>query len=277
VDQGGGGPRLGHAVDGCLAAVGGTVVDHPEHPPGAGVRFDRHDLFDQAGERGDAGGRLAPAEDLAAVGVPGGQVGQGTAPLVLVLDPHRASQPGWQSRVAAAAGLDGGLLIRAQHEVAVAEWLAVVDSGVQVQHDGGAGGEVRCPWATQERYCHGLSASVRSQRRTVAPLMASTRPPVTASWATSAALHRDSGAPLAAGSSQTKALTWACCTGVNRGGRPQRFRSRSPSKASAANRPRHLRAVSGVTPNRRAIAALACPAAASNTTCARSRSRYGLL
>jgi hypothetical protein len=83
---------------------------------------------------------------LAAVGVPGGQVGQGTAPLVGVLDPHRASQPSWQGRVAAAAGLDGGLLIRAQHEVALAEWLAVVASGVPVQHDGGAGGEVRCPW-----------------------------------------------------------------------------------------------------------------------------------
>src|SRR4029450_8118914 len=89
VDQGGGGPRLGHAVDGCLAAVGGTVVDPPEHPPGPGVRFDRHDLFDQAGERGDAGGRLAPAEDLAAVGVPGGQVGPGTAPPVIRVLPPR--------------------------------------------------------------------------------------------------------------------------------------------------------------------------------------------
>jgi hypothetical protein len=107
--------------------------------------------------------------------------------------------------------------------------------------------------------------------------MASTRPAVTASSATSAALHRDSGTPLAAGSSQARALTWACCTGVNRGGRPQRFRSRNPSNASLANRPRHLRAVSGVTPNRRAIAALACPAAASNTICARSRSRCGRL
>ena len=83
---------------------------------------------------------------LAAVGVPGGQVGQGTAPLVLVLDPHHAGQSGWQGRVAAAAGLDGGLLIRAHHEVAFAKWLALVDSGVQVQHDGGAGGKVRCPW-----------------------------------------------------------------------------------------------------------------------------------
>src|SRR5437773_9146013 len=48
-----------------------------------------------------------------AVDVPGGQVGQRAAPLVVVLDPHRAGFPGWQGGVAAAPGLDRGLLIGA--------------------------------------------------------------------------------------------------------------------------------------------------------------------
>src|SRR5438034_1794370 len=44
-------------------------------------------------------------------------------------------------RVAAAAGLDGGLLIRADDIVAPARWLAVPDAGVQVEYPGGLGGE----------------------------------------------------------------------------------------------------------------------------------------
>src|SRR5262249_2507333 len=57
------------------AAVGGAVVGDPEHPAGAGVRLGGHDLLDQPGERGDPGGGLAPAGDLPAADVPGGQVG----------------------------------------------------------------------------------------------------------------------------------------------------------------------------------------------------------
>jgi hypothetical protein len=46
--------------------------------------------------------------------------------------------------MAAAAGLDGGFLVRAEHVVVLAERLAVEDAGVQVEHHGGSLREVRC-------------------------------------------------------------------------------------------------------------------------------------
>src|SRR5262245_48656691 len=100
---------------GFLAAVCGAVVEDPAHPVGAGVGFDGHDLLDETTERGDAGARLAAAEDLAARWTSPGQVGQRAAAVVLVLDPHGAGPPGWQGAMAAAAGLYGGLLVRAEH------------------------------------------------------------------------------------------------------------------------------------------------------------------
>jgi hypothetical protein len=52
------------------------------------------------GERCDAGGGLTPAYHLRAVGVPGGQVGQGAAAPLVVLDAHGAGlgggKVGWQ-------------------------------------------------------------------------------------------------------------------------------------------------------------------------------------
>jgi hypothetical protein len=54
-----------------------------------------------------------------------------------------------------------------------------------------------------------LIASCDSQRQTVTSLIRSTIPRVTASRASSAADQRDSGTPLAAGSSQAIAITSA--------------------------------------------------------------------
>ena len=94
-----------------------AVVDDPEHPPGRGVRLGGHDLFDQPAERLDAGGGLGPAEQLGPVHVVGGQIGQRPAPFVLVLDAHQTGPARRQGGVAAAAGLDAGLLIGADHEL----------------------------------------------------------------------------------------------------------------------------------------------------------------
>ncbi len=80
------GPALVEPVDGALAVMAAVVVDHPEHPPGRGVRLGGHDLFHETTERGDAGGGLATAKHLGSVHIPGGQVGQGAAPFVFVLD-----------------------------------------------------------------------------------------------------------------------------------------------------------------------------------------------
>ena len=81
------GPPGVEAVAGFLAAMAGAVVDHPEHSPGGGVRLDGHDLLDEPGERCDAGFGFATPEDLGPMHVPGGQVLQSTAAVVLVLDP----------------------------------------------------------------------------------------------------------------------------------------------------------------------------------------------
>ena len=119
LDQGGVGPALAEPVAGGLAAVARSVVDHPEHPAGRGVGLDAHDLVDQPAEGLDAGLGFAAAEDLGPVDVPGGQVLQGPAPLVLVLDPAW-SRPGGgaEGGMGAHSGLDGGLLVGGDHVVA---------------------------------------------------------------------------------------------------------------------------------------------------------------
>jgi len=101
--------------------------------------------------------------------------------------------------------------------------------------------------------------------RTVEAEIESTIPESIICWARPGALHLDSGSPDWADSWQASALVRATCTGVNRGGRPERRASASPSAPSRANRARHLRAVSVHTPVSSPIAALVCPSAASNT------------
>src|SRR5262249_12736108 len=76
-------PGPGHPFSGRGAAVGGPVVHDPEHPVRAGVRLAGHHLPGQPGEGCDSCGGLAPAGDLAAVDVPGGQVGQCAAAAVV--------------------------------------------------------------------------------------------------------------------------------------------------------------------------------------------------
>ena len=86
MDQLRGRPGGGHPFGRGGAAVRGSVVHDPEHPVRAGVRLGGHHLLGQPGERRDPGGVLAPAGDLSAVDVPGGQVGQRAAAVIVVLD-----------------------------------------------------------------------------------------------------------------------------------------------------------------------------------------------
>src|SRR5680860_658757 len=92
-----------------------------EHPVGGFVGLLGHDLGDEVGERDDAGGVLAAAEHLRAVDVVGGEVGHRTAAVVVVVDPNRSGLAGGQCGVAAAAGLDGGLLVGRDHEILLAQ------------------------------------------------------------------------------------------------------------------------------------------------------------
>jgi hypothetical protein len=117
----------------------------------------------------------------------------------------------------------------------------------------------------------GFSARIRStDDADTGPL---TRPCARSSAASSGPVQRDSGTPVSAGSWQASATTAArSASGISRG-RPGLGRSLSPSMRSSANRPRHFRTVSTLTPRSAAIRAFGRPRAAASTICARSRSR----
>src|SRR6185369_11770949 len=142
VDQPQGGPAVFEPVDGGLAAVGGAVVDHPEHPAGRGVGLAGHHLLDEPVERLDAGGVFAAAEHLGAVHVPSRQVGERAAAGVFVLDTHRPARRRWCGGVFADAGLDGGLLVGGDHELVRPQRCVVEAAGVEVEDTGRLGTEV---------------------------------------------------------------------------------------------------------------------------------------
>ena len=175
-------PR-GEAVGGLGAAVGGAVVDDPEDAFGGLVGFLAHDLLGQSHERLYAAAGCAAAVQAGLVDVVGGEVGQRPAAVVLVLDAHDPTLARGQGGVAAAAGLDGGLLIPQMT-------YSSSPSGLPSQH----------PWyrsstrealalysgsrmKIQDWYCQGLIVSADSQRRTVEAEMVSTMPRWRVSWA----------------------------------------------------------------------------------------------
>jgi len=86
--------------------VSGTIVDDPEHAPSAVVGLGGHDLLDEAPERHDRGLLLAAADQPAVEDVPGGEVAQRAAAVVVVLDALGAASRGSSRRVAALARLD---------------------------------------------------------------------------------------------------------------------------------------------------------------------------
>jgi hypothetical protein len=98
--------------------------------------------LDQPAEGLDAGRRLAAAQQAGLVHVPGGQVGECAAALVLVLDLHHARHAWWQRGMAAAAGLDAGLLIGRDDELVWLQAPALEAALVQVERHAGLGGEV---------------------------------------------------------------------------------------------------------------------------------------
>jgi hypothetical protein len=123
----------------------------------------------------------------------------------------------------------------------------------------------------QDRYCQGLSASSRSQRRTVDAETVSVIPRAASSAANSGHDQRAIGTPVSAGNWQASALASATCTGVNRAGHPERLWSARADSPPSATRPRQVRTVSTCRWVSAAIRALLRPRAASSTTVARSR------
>src|SRR5437870_167291 len=89
----------------------------PRVSPRAGraVGFLGHDLGDQAIEGRDAGRRLAPAEHLGPMHVPGGEVGPRATPGVLVFDVHGAPRGGRERGMNPEPSLDTGFLVGRQN------------------------------------------------------------------------------------------------------------------------------------------------------------------
>jgi hypothetical protein len=96
-------------------AVRGAVVDHPEDTPRPPVGRRRHDLIDEPAEGHGAGGWLAAAEQAGAVHVPGGQVDECAAALVLVLHAAICPRTGRAAEMAASQHLQPRLLVGADH------------------------------------------------------------------------------------------------------------------------------------------------------------------
>src|SRR5262249_36582674 len=75
--------------------------------------------------------------------VPGGDVGERAAALVLVLDSHRAARPGRGCRMAGDPSLDRRLLVGGDHEVVSAQRLPLKFAAVQIEDAACLGREVR--------------------------------------------------------------------------------------------------------------------------------------
>jgi hypothetical protein len=196
-----------------------AVVDDPEHPPSGAVGLGRHHLGHQPAEGVDAGVLFASAEHLGPVDVPGREVLQGSSPVVLVLDAHRPGGGGGKARVAAAARLDGGLLIGGHNEVVAPQRLAPEAAPVEIEDPPLLGLEAGARGKIQLRWVQGRMASWASQRQMVDPEMDATIPRPITSLAMSETKRRERGTSRVLGSSQARAFTAI----TTRGGKPSAF------------------------------------------------------
>src|SRR5262249_57068230 len=135
--------------DGALAWGRGAIVHQPEHSAAHVTSPERraivgvlHHLLDQPPERLDARPGFAAAQDPPSLDVPGRQVLERPAALVLRRDSARPLRARLQRRVPADAGLYAGLLVAAEDLVEWVEPLPLVVALVQVQDYRGLGEEV---------------------------------------------------------------------------------------------------------------------------------------
>ena len=136
-------PAALEALDGCQPAVGGAVVDDPEDAARGGVGLLGHHLADEPVEGGDAAPWLRAAEHPGTPAPPPAdvkrsQIGERALALVAVFDPEPArAGGGWERLVDPPPRLDRRLLVRADHEVAGVEELALPASLVEIEHRAG--------------------------------------------------------------------------------------------------------------------------------------------
>src|SRR5713101_2614354 len=132
----------GQPADRRRPSVRRAVIDHPEDARRSVVGLSPHHLSDQAAKRLNAGRGFTAAHDEPAQDIPGRQVWQGAAPLVLVLDaPHAARSRGQAGR-AAEASLNTRLLIGTEDVVLGAQGFLLPVPRRQIHHAPGLLSEV---------------------------------------------------------------------------------------------------------------------------------------
>src|SRR3990172_450284 len=134
VDHGDARPPASKSLGAALAAVGRTVVHHPEDAGSGAIRLLGHHLGYQTVEAGNASLLLTAAVDLRPSNVPGREVRPRALALILVFHPHGFADSRWGSGMAALAGLDAGLLVGREDAIAGTERGALPEAFVQVQH-----------------------------------------------------------------------------------------------------------------------------------------------
>src|SRR5262245_49402228 len=122
-----------------------AVVHNPKQPFTRPIRFLSQHLLDEPAKGFNTGCRLTPTYHVSSTHVPGSQILQGTTALVFILDIGRAPRCGRQGGMAAAAGLDAGLLVGAEHVVLGPQALAWPHARIQVQNRAGLIGTLRVP------------------------------------------------------------------------------------------------------------------------------------
>src|SRR5207249_7313264 len=128
------------------ATVSRTVVDDPKDAASIHVRRSSHDLLDEAVKGLDAVLGLAAAKDPGIVDIQTGDVGQGAAPKVLVLNLHSATRPAGASGVFASSGLNAGFLVGRDHELIILQRLAFPFAGIQIQYAASFFSKVGIAW-----------------------------------------------------------------------------------------------------------------------------------
>jgi hypothetical protein len=129
-----------------------------------------------------------------------------------VLDPLAVAGSGRQAGVDPRAGLDGGLLVGADHELARVKEAALEAARIEVEHDRGLGEEVGIGGEEPGAVAPGLDRVLPRSQRRIVDADASEMPRSTTRRWTSAAERRESGAP-SEGGSQATAFTWATSSG----------------------------------------------------------------
>src|SRR5215475_6208055 len=166
------GVSLRQTTHGGFAPVRGAIIDDPENTLGAAVGLLFHDLRHQAAKGLKTSRGFTPSHDEPPADIPGGQVLQGSAALVFVLNPHRAPGRGGQTRMAAEASLDTGLFISTDDVLFGAKWRPLPIPRIQIPHTARLLGKVRIAGKIQYLYRQGLMASAARIRQTVLGLIA---------------------------------------------------------------------------------------------------------